>query len=162
MVRRPLSDDVLIKLRTKMIRHATISNNPFPDDIANQYVINLLSGLHQHATISQAYVDILRTSSGRKSSEHYDTRMSLNSGTSEVLDFLKEDYTENLHDRLCVEKLIKLVSSQKLKKIFKFKLQGYTNLEIAEYFKVTEGRISQLILCEHARLRKVLKISDTP
>lgn len=162
MVRRRITDEVLIKLRTKMIRHATTSNNPHPYDVANQYVVNLLSGLHQHATVSQAYVDILRTSSGRKSSENYDTRVGLNSSTSEVLEHLQEDHTESLHDHLCVEKLIELVHSQKLKKILKFKIQGYTNLEIAEYFNVTEARVSQIILKEYKRLRKVLKISNTP
>jgi len=58
----------LLQLRSRMVKEATQRFHTDPEGIASIYVIRLLEGLHKKATVSQAYIDIVRLESGRKAS----------------------------------------------------------------------------------------------
>lgn len=150
----------LVKLHTKMVKCAQRKRHPSPEDIAQEYVCRLLEGLHQHATVDQAYIDILRLRSGRKGKgPGYDAKIRLHSLTTEKqmdhLNLIVDDTSNLSPDELLDLKAILLkIKHPQTKKVFHYKLLGLNNKEIGKKLGVGESRISQIIKVEIQRLQE--------
>lgn len=159
---RVLTEEQLLKLRSRMIKHASISGHPHPEDIAQEYMCRLLEGLHKKATVGQAYVDILRATQANARSKNYQKQLDLHSvrPDSEI------EKSSEEQDGLCTDELLDLkfiiesIEDTRVKRIFNMKLNGYNNLEIAEELNLTEGRISQIIMKETENLRESVQGSS--
>lgn len=160
---KPIPAETLMRLRAKMHRTASYKGHPHPDDIAQEYVMRLLEGYHEKATIDQAYVDICRLSSGRKGQPGYDAKRTLNmvASSDEQVKFYTnqpnpfEDFT--IDDRLDLEKILSQLDCPRLIHIFTMRLKGFTLAEIGRDLKLTESRINQIVNREILLLRSPKK-----
>lgn len=155
--------DELLQLRKRMVKHATSAGNRHPEDIASEYVVRLLEGLHTRATISQAYIDIMRTKTGRKitngkcSEESYRSRQSLGMVASSEA---QDNYVRtapvieelSLDERIDLKRMVQRIKCTRTQEMISLKLEGYVNSEIAAKFSLTESRVHQIIDREIERL----------
>lgn len=156
MAIRKLTEDVLLKLRARMVKQASANQHPHPEDIASEYVIRLLEGLHQRSTVGQAYIDIIRLQSGRKtqngkSNENYKARQSLTmvASSEEQEKFYANqpcmEHAVSIDDRLDLERILNKIKCERTIHIFKMVLQGYVLKDIAKDLGLTESRINQIV-----------------
>lgn len=152
-----ISQSTLLKLHAKMLKKAQMKGHPFPDDVAQEYAMRLLEGLHAKATIDQAYVDILRLRSGRKTQPGYEAKKALASLTTEKqMDHLafivdeREDLSQD--EMLDLKRLMGRIKNPRMQTIFRLRLEGFTMLEIARSLDVTQAYIHQLIDLEIEKL----------
>lgn len=154
--------ETLLRLRLKMRKLAEVKRHPHPDDIASEYVMRLLQGLHAKASVDQAYIDIIRNTSGRKGGAGYQSRISL----SKVASVEKQDYFTlsepnpledlSIDDWIDLKRYLAKVECPRVAKVLTLRLEGNTLQEIAEVMDLTESRIQQIISREIERLRGVL------
>lgn len=151
---KPLTDETLLSLRKRMLIHATQAGHREPEEIASEYVVRLLEGLHQSATISQAYIDILRLQSGRKgasSEENYKKRQALTmvASTEEQEKYYatQADHEPaiSVDEAMDLDRVLSTIKCPKKAKVFALYREGYTQDEIAVKMKLTLGRINQII-----------------
>jgi DNA-directed RNA polymerase specialized sigma24 family protein len=148
---RELTEEVLLKLRSRMIKHASMNGHAHPEDIAQEYVVRLLEGHHQKATVSQAYIDILRKQTGRKGHKIYDAKRTLDSVVKTEAQLNSVLHQPNPDEGLSIDELIDLknqldqIQDSKLRKMFLLRLQGWTYEEIGIEFQYSQAYILLLI-----------------
>lgn len=147
-MKRVIDEPTLIKLRARMVKCALKKKHRNPEDVASEYVLRLLEGLHQKTTVDQAYIDIVRTEANSRS-KHYQTQLNLNSNVEDpdlVLSF-KEAPPEDLtiDDRIDLERYVTGIKCPKMKHIITSRLMGYTLEEIAQELGVTQSYVQQLV-----------------
>jgi DNA-directed RNA polymerase specialized sigma24 family protein len=162
MATKKLTEEVLLKLRQRMVKHAFMTGHPHPEDVASEYVLRLLEGLHQRSTISQAYIDILRLQTGRKSHSSESTYKARQALTMVASSEEQADFYENQPDvvsSLCIDDKLDLLArleSIRCKRttyiVMKY-LEGYVLREIADQLSLTESRVNQILNRALADLR---------
>lgn len=150
MANRPITEKKLLQLRLKMVKHATHLGHWSPEDIASEYVVRLLEGLHQRATIGQAYIDIVRLVSGNKRQPGYKAKQALSMVASQEA----QDHFTNTQpsviqltqdEMLDLEKACRSIKCTRSQFIVHQLLLGFTQREIANELGLTEGRVNQLV-----------------
>lgn len=152
-MKRLLTEDILLKLRSRMVKHATANYHQHPEDIASEYVVRLLDGLHQRSTIGQAYIDIIRISTGRKGASTEETYKSRQALTMVASSEEQETFYSNqpsldqisVDDLLDLQKVLSQIKCERTIHIFKMVLQGYVLKDIAKDLGLTESRINQIV-----------------
>ncbi len=153
MATKRLTDEVLLKLRARMVKHAVQNYHPHPEDIASEYVCRLLEGLHQRSTIGQAFIDIMRKSTGRKSASTEETYKARQALTMVATSEEQEKFYSNqpaldrisIDDRMDLERKLNTIKCTRTTFIFRQLLMGYTQEEIADSLGLTLGRINQIV-----------------
>lgn len=140
-----------------MLKKAQYKNHPFPEDVAQEYVCRLLEGLHAKATVDQAYVDIQRMRSGRKTQPGYEAKTRLASLASEKqMDAThlipNEPPDLNVDEMIDLKMYMSKIKNPRMQVIFEMRLEGFTMLEIAKELGVTQSYIHQLIDAELERI----------
>lgn len=165
--KKVLDEPTLLKLRLKMVKHASISRHPHPEDIASEYVVGLLQGLHAHQTIGQAYIDIVRRVTGRKGSPGYEFKLSMQmvpktEKQANVVNLL-EDVTQGLSvdQRIDLKKALGQIENERTKVILAKVLAGWGQQEIADEYGLTLSRINQIINRELAWLSAHFNTSNS-
>lgn len=140
-----------------MVKHAFFKGHRFPDEVANEYVTRLLQGLHKKATIGQAYIDITRTHLNLRS-KHKEAIINLEYGSSnsDTLNVVTETPIDQAENRLALHSALSKITDERTQQIFGMLLEGYTYKKIAKRYKLTEGRIQQIIAKEIEYLKAVL------
>lgn len=153
---KEITPAVLKSLRDRMVKHAFTCGHREPEEIASQYVVRLLEGLHQTATIGQAYIDIVRLSSGRKSTtkaEVYERRQALTmvASSEEQEAFYSNqpevgpDLDAELDRKARWERIFNCIKDKRTRQIYAWYLQGWTQEEIAIELGLTPARVAQII-----------------
>lgn len=162
MARRPkLTQETLIKLRSRMKRKADYSGHSDPDGIANEYVVRLMEGYHQRATVDQAYIDICRLSTGRKGQPGYEAKKRLNmipltAEQNDHADLQPAPSTLSDDQRLDLERALKCIKDKRTLGIFLKVLDGWTYQAIADDMDLTLARIQQIVTREIIAIRETL------
>jgi DNA-directed RNA polymerase specialized sigma24 family protein len=141
-----------------MKRKADFSNHPDPEGIASEYVIRLMEGYHQRATVDQAYIDICRLTVGRKGQPGYEGKKRLNmlALTAEQNDHADlQPSTSNLtaDQRLDLAKALGCIKNRRTRDIFDKVLKGWTYQDIADDLGLTLARIQQIVTREIVSIR---------
>lgn len=157
-----ISTEDLLKLRSRMVKEAQSHFHTDPEGIASIYVIRLLEGLHAKATVSQAYIDIIRLESGRKGFKSYENRKSINqvASSEDQLSYMEnqpEVLDISVDDRLDLNQALQFVKP-KYKPVFDKLLLGWKQAEIAEDIGLTESRVNQIITREIERIKYMLDL----
>lgn len=119
-------------------------------------MVRLLEGLHQTATIGQAYIDIIRLASGRKSTtkdEVYQRRQALImvASSEEQETFYSSqpdislDMDAELDRKARWERIFSCIKDRRTRQIFAWYLEGWTQEEIAIELGLTPARVAQII-----------------
>ena len=140
-----------------MVKCAQKKGHSSPEDIAQEYVCRLLQGLHSTATVDQAYIDIMRLTSGRKGLAQYDEKNTLNSLVSEkqmdAIQLIPGHSSDlNVDELIDLQAILQKIKHPQSKKVFLLKIEGWTNSEIGNRLGVGEARISQILIKEINRL----------
>ena len=159
-----ITDDHIIKLMTRAKKYALKREGMLPngitaEDFGQEYAIECL--IRKPRKIEWSFIDFIREYSGRKGSNSYLQRQNLarpasfNLGNSSgeygpsYEDFISDgvyDYTESagvvLFESGFYQKLNYLNNREQ--KIIIMYLQGYTMVDIAQSFLVSESRVSQI------------------
>jgi len=159
-----ITNDHIIKLMTRAKKYALKREGMLPngitaEDFGQEYAIECLT--RKPRKIKWSFIDFVREYSGRKGSNSYLQRQNLARPASfNIINSAGKDspsYEDLISDGIydCAESAgVVLFESgfyQKLnylnereQKIIIMNLQGYTTVEIAHHFLVSEGRISQI------------------
>jgi DNA-directed RNA polymerase specialized sigma subunit len=141
-----------------MLIEATKRRNPHAEEIAAEYVVRLLSGRHKKATVSQAYIDIVRVTQVNTRSKYKDLQYCLQNSltkTGEMPQF-EEEPKLSMDSILDLKKIMSLLKDERLLSIFTQYLEGKNFNDIAKNLKVTESYIHQLFKKEVERLKDIL------
>lgn len=137
-----------MELRARMIKHATFKGHQYPDDVAQEYCMRLLEGLHKHATVGQAYIDILRkTGAGTRNEKSFMAQISLlnpHPESEKILDLLLEDTKAiSIDQQLDLKQIISALPKERDRLFLLRRLDGTTHAEIAAEEGVTPSLIHQ-------------------
>lgn len=137
------SEDILLNLRRRALIHAKKLgfNEEESEEIAQEYVLRVLTGKHSNSTVWQAVIDIVRSFFGRPTHVNYQNRKIIYAGY--ILETIDTGMTEEELNE-AVKNLSKNLSVKE-KFIFKMLSQGYTQKEIASLFSISETRLSQVV-----------------
>jgi DNA-directed RNA polymerase specialized sigma24 family protein len=170
---RVLDEKTLLRLRHRMLVHARCKQHKSPEDIAQEYVMRLLEGLHAHATISQAYVDIVRLEANARSKFFADqiaihTPNRIHMQDSEDNDVHLVDTLPNPEPDLTTDEHIDFkhfmehVSDGRMSEFIRLRIHGEAMKDIGTRYGLTESRVSQLLQAEVDRLHKLVEPPPPP
>lgn len=136
------------------------------EDCAQEILLRMLEGRHQHSTIDQAVIDYLRRNHGdkrrlgRAKRENFNHAYSYEQGAYD--NTLGACPGEQLEQRMDVDRLIRSIrtkgNGQKWRAIAgMFFVGGYTEAEIADHYNVGPTRIHQILKEISGRLSKRIK-----
>jgi RNA polymerase sigma factor (sigma-70 family) len=137
-----------MELRARMIKHATFKGHKYPDDIAQEYCMRLLEGLHKHATVGQAYIDILRkTQAGTRNEKSFMAQTNLlnpHPESEKILGLLLEDTRIiSLDEQIDLKQVLEALPREKDRQFLLRRLDGCTHAELAAEEGVTASLIHQ-------------------
>ncbi len=169
---RVLTEEKLLKLRHRMLVHARYKQHRSPEDVAQEYVMRLMEGLHSHATVSQAYVDILRIEANGRS-KYFQDQLNINSPNrtqqdGEDNDIHMVDTLPNPEPDLTADEHIDFkyfmdhVSDGRISEFIRLRIYGEAMKDIGTRYGLTESRISQLLQFEVDRLKKLVEPTPPP
>lgn len=158
MRKRKIPVEKLLKLQKRMLFEATKRRNPHAEEIAAEYVVRLLSGLHKRATVSQAYIDIVRATQTNTRSKYKEAQYNLQNSLTKTGEMpqIEEASPTSMDDLLDLKKVISLVKDQRHLYVFKQYLEGKNFNDIAKSLKLTESRVHQMFKIELERIRDIL------
>ncbi len=148
-----------MELRARMIKHAAFKGHQYPDDVAQEYCMRLLEGLHKHATVGQAYIDILRkTGAGTRNEKSFMAQISLlnpHPESEKILDLLLEDVKViSVEEKLDLKQIIQALPREKDRQLLLRRLEGTTHAELAAEEGVTPSMVHQ------RETKLILKLRD--
>jgi len=162
-LKKCLTPETILTLHARMIKEAQSKGHRDPEDIAQSYVERLLMGLHAKATVGQAYIDIIRLTSGSKRMPGYAKKQALTMvATQDAIDSFNHSAQYDTHNMLFVgldiQKVMGLVRPGKCALCFSLLMAGLNQKEIAQKMGLTESRINQIISREIDRIRYKLDL----
>lgn len=148
MAKRPkkLTEETLMKLRQRMVVQASVKRDPYPEEVANEYVARLLEGLHKKSTVHQAYIDIKRTQMNLRS-KYAEAILSLEHGqaNSEALGFLECKTNLSMDEKIDLKRILSQIQDERTRWIFVQVLKGWTYQDIATELKLSLARVQQIV-----------------
>lgn len=153
----------LLKLHSRMIKEAQSKGHRDPEDIAQTYVERLLTGLHAKATVGQAYIDILRSTTGKSTQKGYKKKQALTMvAPQDAIDSFirnaKYDVDSEIDYGLDIQRVMALVKPGKTALVFSLLMAGNNQKEVAMKMGLTDSRVNQIISNEIDRIRYLLDV----
>lgn len=130
------------------------------EEISQEVLCRMLEGKHQHSTIDQAVIDVIRKRFGRTGTPGYDKKHALakslqaGDGLENLESTIGNNDGTSLDDRLDIKRaIIEFRGRQRAIIVLRF-IWGMNEIEIADIFGVTESRVSQWLKGIQGRLSK--------
>jgi RNA polymerase sigma factor (sigma-70 family) len=145
--RRPTAK-VIAKLLDRATREGYKYGRLFgtAEDAGYEYVTRLLEGKHSRSTVTQAIIDMARAIGGRKGHDSYEAAKAVALAIPVEPDkFLRLSYdpTDKIDNRIMLTKLVNNLELRERIVVILW-LHGWTYLEIAEEFELSQARIHQI------------------